>query len=645
MIPKPTLFLPLSEENADQLAAFDSKPADLFAQWTIAEISTASVIQNSAVFEGQALRADKTEKALADLIEIGQQIEEAKCAGEFGKLMAARFNREAFAAGLGTLMHIPARLLETEMVAAESYLHPSGRWDFDFKIQLSKEVNPFTEQFHTQDGEAFTLTTQQARTFRVFQTELDESMDVQALAGTGKTFMIERMVDSLSRYRPLLLAYTQVQLQALMSRIGADRVVGMTFGQLATECLERDQTKPHRRGGKRAWSTHQVAPSVVADRLGFGPVGGIAPWQVAQTCNRMVMRFCFGKDTEIDARHIPAMDTILSEIDKIALVQYAQLFWQQTVEPTDLRFELPLRGYHRIKHLSLAQDAFIDPSYTHIIIDESHDLTWAMCAFLDRCPQPVITLGDACQRLDGNLSKRSPATRHREVVHSIRAGRQIEAVVNPLIEQNPVVHVGHLEGSRERDTKVVYYDSAEIPTEPTTILCNSEWGLFEWFQRLGNSGAHFSLLPGADKAFRLFVLDCIELFNNHVRPSHSALFKYTSWTSLRKDMGKDDSAFIRIERMLKKGYKSTDFETSLQLLDTTGRAPIKLGRVADARNAEVDAVMLAPDLLATIERGDRLGAAKALASIYTGGTRARYKLIVPGEVRDWATDLAAKANR
>lgn len=645
MTPKTTLYLPLSEQSAETLAAYDARPADILAQWSVHEIACASVIQNAASFAGQSLRLDKTEKALAELISIGLQVDASKGSGEFATLMAARFNRESFKAGLGDLQRIPARLLNPEQIDDGGYVLPSGEWNFHYKIQLSEKLNPFTEDFSTREGKTFTLTSQQARTFRVFQTEPDESMDVQALAGTGKTFMIERMVDSLSRYRPLLLAYTQVQLQALMSRIGAERVVGMTFGQLATECLERDQTKPYRRGGKRAWSTYQMTPSVVAERLALGPVGTMAPWQVAQTCNRMVMRFCFGKDPEIDKRHIPALDTNFSDLDKLALVQYAQRFWQQTIEPTDQKLELPLRGYHRIKHLALAHDAFIDPSYTHIIIDESHDLTWPMCSFLDRCPQPVITLGDACQRLDGNLSKRSPATRNREVVHSIRAGRQIEGVINTLIDQNPVVNVGHLEGSRERDTKVVFYDSAEIPTEPTTILCNSEWGLFEWFQRLGNAGAKFSLLPGADKAFRLFVLDCVELFNNKVRPSHSALFKYTSWSSLRKDMAKDDSAFIRIERMLKKGYKSTDFEASLQWLDSTGKAPLKLGRVSDARNAEVNTVMLAPDLLSSIEPGDKQGAARALAAIYTGGTRARYKLIVPGEVRDWASDLAAKANR
>lgn len=641
---KPTLHLPLTEEKALALAAYNAHPAVVLSGWTISEIACALVIQNALSLDAH-MRADKSEKSLAELIKIGTQVDEAKGAGEFSRVIAARFDRLKFKAGLEGLSLIPARLLEQDVIEEGGFLDDDGKWNFKHNAELPARLNPFTEEFAAPNGKLFTLTSQQARTFKIFKTELDESLDVQAVAGGGKSFLVERMVDTLGHFQPLVIAHTQVQLNAILDRVGRSRVTGMTFGQLATECLERDKTKPYRRGGFRAKPSHKLRPDEVAKRLDFKPMGDIPAWQVATICNRMMMRFCFGDDNEIGAQHIPSLDSALSEVDKAMLVEYARNFWQQTTEPTDPKLELPLRGYHRIKHLALTPDAYIDPKYTHILVDESHDLTWPMCTFLDRSNLPVITLGDACQRIDGNFSRRSPATRRREIFHSIRAGRQIEGVVNPLIERNPVIQVPQMEGSQSRDTKIVFYDTPTIPTEPTTILCHSEWGVFEWFQRLGNASARFSLLPGADRAFRMFVLDCIELYNNRVRPSHSALFKYTSWTSLRKDQTGNDPAFNRIEQMLKKGYTSLDFEASFRLLDQSGDAPIKLGRVSDARNTEVDCVMLAPDLLTTIGVGDRIGAAKAFASVYTGGTRAKYKLIVPGVTRDWATDIAARARK
>lgn len=44
--------------------------------------------------------------------------------------------------------------------------------------------------------------------------------------------MIERLIDCLTSYRPLVLAMTKVQLDALQQRIGTGRVTGMTFRSL-----------------------------------------------------------------------------------------------------------------------------------------------------------------------------------------------------------------------------------------------------------------------------------------------------------------------------------------------------------------------------------------------------------------------------
>jgi len=92
--------------------------------------------------------------------------------------------------------------------------------------------------------------------------------------------------------------------------------------------------------------------------------------------------------------------------------------------------------------------------------------------------------------------------------------------------------------------------------------------------------------------------------------------------------------------MLSQNYQVEDFERSLEQLDLSGVAPLKLGRVLDARNSEIDSVMLAPDLLGDIASGDRVAASLAFSALYTGGTRAKYRLIVPGYLRDWASDVS-----
>lgn len=637
----PVLYVPLLSTQADLLvdAAASSVPL-LLAKWDVPQLASVAVIQNLPSLAGKSKSDTIAEKALAELISVGVSLSETHPPGAFASLIASRFNRESFERGLTLMAQLRLRFLDQETLEARQFLAGS-QWNFSFCAAHAQRLNPLPNVFETPAGKVFCLSHQQSRTFRVIQAEPDESIHIQGLAGTGKTHMIERLIESLSSCRPLLLAFTAVQLKALMRRVGSDNVRGMTFGELATYVLERDAR--YRAPGKRASSRHQLSSYEIASRLGFRPIGSLSPAQVASLCARMVAAFCSGTDAILSEHHIPR-GLVFSPVDRVMLVEYAQTLWEQTAEPTDPRHQLPLRGYHRIKHMTLLHEAVIGEEFTHIIVDEAHDLSWSLASFLDRCSQPVITLGDACQRLDGRFFARSTALRKHEITHSIRAGRQIESVINPLINQHPVLQLEPLHGNTDIETKVVYYDKPDVPEGPVTILVDSEWGLFEWFQRLASAGAKFSLLSGAVSTFRLFILDCIDLFHEGVRPTHSGLFRYTRWDDLRADMCDKSSSFQRIDRLLSKGYSSAEFEASLLNLDASGDAKILLGRVMDARNSEIGTVMLAPDLLGAVGPGDRTAASCAFNALYTGGSRARHKLIVPGYLRDWASDVATKAS-
>ncbi|MFJ7794491.1 helicase [Pseudomonas sp. NPDC096950] len=638
------LYLPMSEAQADLLADPTVSIHETLGRWDTHELAAVAVVQNLKSLAGKPKSSMLIEKGVADLIEAGADLRDTHTPGTFTDLIIQRFNREAFIGGRALMSKLKLRFMDEETLAGRAYL-VGNYWDLRFCQRHSDHLNPAKEEFQTVTGDRFTLSSQQARTFRVLQAEHDESIHIQALAGTGKTHLIERMINTLTNCHPLLLAFTRVQLDSLMLRVGVDRVTGMTFGGFANHVLRRDRSKPYRHPGRRSMPRHQVTPEEVALRLGLMAVGRLNPSQVASACAKMVIRFCHSSDSAIHEGHIPKLGFTLDTVEQAVLAQYAHELWTQTIDPTDARFDLPLRGYHCIKQMSLLPDAFIGHEFTHIIVDEAHDLTWPMASFLDRCPQPVISLGDACQRLDGNVSTRAGNIRHREITHSIRAGRQIEGVINSLIDKNPLFQLGFIEGNSDKDTKVEFYDRAEIPTSPTTILVSSEWGLFEWFQRLGKAGVSFSLLPGAVSTFRRFILDCIELFHSQTRPTHSALFRYSNWDDLHADMDPGNTSFHRVDRMLRKGYSAIDFEASLLTLDTSGCAPIKLGRVVDAKNMEIDTVMLAPDLLGDVRPGDRIATGSAFAALYTAGTRARHQLIVPGNLKDWASDAARPANR
>jgi len=72
-------------------------------------------------------------------------------------------------------------------------------------------------------------------------------------------------------------------------------------------------------------------------------------------------------------------------------------------------------------HAGTGKSALMD-TYTHVVIDESHDLPAVVRQILAASPQALATLGDDSQNLRGFVTQPSPLVRHREMTHSVRTG-------------------------------------------------------------------------------------------------------------------------------------------------------------------------------------------------------------------------------
>ncbi|WP_053268878.1 ATP-binding protein [Pseudomonas chlororaphis] len=638
-------FLPLSPETAEQL----EQNHDDLASLQVPELAAVLLIQNLPALVRAGQTAPRIEAALAKALIAGLESDAEHGSHIFGQAVAERFSPVAFKEGLGLLDGLMFNLLEVDEVAERKYLKPDGSWDFSFRIEHAAQLNPLKEAIATESGQTIFLTTPQFRIFKTLRSELDEHLHLQGLAGVGKTSMISTLLEYLKPENTLLLAHTSQQLRALTVRLGSKKFIGMTFGQLASHLLFTPPTVYRKPDRQRYQPTYQMSDEDVARVLSFQSVGSFSPKRVAEICRRIVQSFCYSSSGEITAENIPLVDRSLSDADRAVLLGYSNLMWQEVTRP-HLLFEgrkthLPIRVYHLLKLLSLDTGISLSlAEYRHIVIDEAHDLPTPLMQFLDRCPQATCTLGDVCQRLDGLPAQRGKHVRQREISQSVRSGRQMEVILNPLIAAHPRAQLAPLVGARDKKTIIEYYDRSDIPENGTTILAKGEWGLFEWFQRLASANASFCMLPESEKQFRRFVNDCIELYHHGSPPKHAALFRHSTWESLAATYANNYS-FKTIEAMLERGYSSNDFERSMEKMDRTGCTQILLGRVSDVRSLELDKVMLGRDLLSPIRTGDVDEAAKVFAGLYTGSSRARYKLIVPGHMQDWMVDQAAKVKK
>jgi hypothetical protein len=631
-------YLPLPSDQAERLAS--APPAtDFFPGASVLQAASVLFVQNLPR-QPASVSADAQERRFAEIVRIANEVETA-APGRFQGQVAQHFDREAFAMGLGMLGENGVALVSPEVdYPAEEFQDAEGQWNFQFAGSYRQRVTPLHPVYLPSLASDLMLSDQQNRLLREFLSGVDESVAVQGFAGTGKTFLIHQFARLLDPQRTLLLALTEGQLRALRARVkDAEAFTAMTFGQLADEILNRDLTSngwrlrdPYRT--KLSWRPQEAQ---VVKWLAIPDIGPLAARDVVALCIKAVRSFCRSGDNQLQLHHLPWAGPGTSPLDQEVLLEKARLYWQELILPSSREIQLPVRDYHRVKLLSLTAE-LIDSRYTHVIVDEAHELSAPMVAVLDRSPQSVIALGDELQNLNGLSPHHGGFIRQRYIDHSLRAGPAMDSVLNPLIQAHPAAIQAAFSGSAEHYTRVSFFDAVTVPEQPTALIVDDEWGLFGWFQRLTHQGVPFVLLQSARKDFELFVEDCIELYRYGTRPRHPMLFRYPSWQALEQDKG-DDKAFVAVANMLRKGYTPEHFAKAKSRYRWDKAPKLFLGRVRDVKNMEFARVMVSPELMvAPVTAGNRNERARMLAGLYTACSRARHQLIVPGGMLDWVKD-------
>ncbi|WDY60222.1 AAA family ATPase [Pseudomonas sp. PSKL.D1] len=631
-------YLPLPSELADRFASAPSN-TDLFTRVSLLEAAAVLFVQNLPR-QAASGSADAQERRFAEIVRIATEVDVA-APGRFQGQVGQHFDREAFAMGLGMLGENGAGLLSAEVeYDVGELLDAEGQWNFQFADTYRQRATPLHPVHLTSLASDLRLSDQQNRLLREFISGVDESVAVQGFAGTGKTFLIHQFARLLAPQRTLLLALTEGQLRALQARVkDAAAYTALTFGQLADEILNRDLTSngwrlrdPYRT--KLSWRPQEAQ---VVKWLGIPDIGPLAARDVVALCIKAVRSFCRSADSQMQLHHLPWPGPGITPLDQEVLLEKARLYWQELIRPSAREIQLPVRDYHRVKLLSLTAEV-IDARFSHVIVDEAHELSAPMLAVLDRSPQAVIALGDELQNLNGLSPHHGHFIRQRCIDHSLRAGPAMDAVLNPLIQAHPAAIQAAFAGSAEHYTRVSFFDTVSVPQQPTALIVDDEWGLFGWFQRLTHQGVPFVLLQSARKDFELFVEDCIELYRYGTRPRHPMLFRYGSWQALEQDKG-DDKAFAAVANMLRKGYTPEHFAKAKSRYRWDKAPKLFLGRVSDVRNMEFARVMVSPELMVEpTVAGNRNERARMLAGLYTACSRARHELIVPGGMLDWVKD-------
>lgn len=609
-----------------------------FAELTVYELASLCVLNHLPTLKHPNNLS--LEKTLHNIIELGLDYD-AGPSKKFNDEFIDRLCPKRIRAGCDKARASDIYFIPQHDIQKADFLLECGNWDYTFKTRYK---HPDIQEKHTitlNKSNQRELLSCQYRIFRQIEKSVpDEHVQIQGYAGTGKTHMLSAISEILvkrnnyKRNSILVLVNSAPQLQSLKSVIPAG-VRLMTFAQFAAFMISSQHVIRHPRllRFNNEAVSNPIAP--IAQELNIKQIGSYSPFRVSSILFQMVARFCWNRHYDITESVIPRWVGKLHEDDVAYLISHATLLWELVINPpSNFPVELPVRAYHMIKYVFL--NGFeISNRYSHIIVDESHDMSDALLGIIERSPQGYIGLGDKFQSTHSFHSKRLTPAIERHMINSIRTPDKLAGVVNFSLELHSMPVTDEFVANRERASNLVYYDRPDIPDKPTAIWVDDLWELFEWAQRLSAAKVPYRVL-GSELQLDTFAQACISLYRDKTPSKVIGLSQLYSWDDVLGHHARHRSV-QHINKLFEKGYKKDHWLEAKSL--QSKKAKYVIGLYQNSRNNEFDSVMLAPAIIGQLydvkrnmanQSKEALAGRSALSSrLYLGITRSQHTLILP----------------
>ncbi|HHH9502410.1 hypothetical protein N5D09_17365 [Stutzerimonas stutzeri] len=626
------LFLPVASETCASLLG--SKDANGLATLSDAELAAILVVQHLSVAEKKELTPSSIERNLSKLIAwaVGTQHSDAR-----GLLSEAQrlFDPRRLRSGGQVAKSLNLRFLSSDEVAARDYLLPNGRWDFEFRGRHYKRINPFSEQMITPRHRERWLSPAQDKLVRTFRANLDEDLHVQGYAGIGKSHLLGTLMECLRPGGALLLAHTSGKLEALRKRIGDvhGSKAGLTFIEFAQLLLNDPKPKPVNELPKF------LSKRALSQELNIIGVRDYDTQSTLNICLKVLKNYCRSRDYTLSTKHLPYFNQPLSSMDARVVLEYSSQLWGYLESNPAWYGLVELDALLMIKRASLS-GCVVPARYSHVLIDESQDVPASLMQIIERGRQVLITLGDEYQQAGGAFVSRGRGVRRSEIAYSVRSGRNVESLVNPLIYRHSSKGKIPFEGASNTDIAVKYYPQGFLPPEGCVVLAASRWDMMKWIIQMDAAGR--ALIPSteAQKDLKRFMATAIALFKPDFYSveqipdgPHLDFSEFSSWQQVC-DANRYDESFLWVEAELEKGFNVADMNQLKGMLGQSGNSCMVM-MAEQAGGMEFDVVLLTPQLLTVNKFRDVNEFDQRICAVYIAISRAKFKLYVPYDVAEW----------
>jgi hypothetical protein len=623
------VYLPVTAEVCQGLLQAEGAPAlDALSD---PELAALLVIQNLAQ-GGARVDASAAEKVLGRLLAWAV---DGPHSANVGLLSEARrlFDARKLYFGLEVIKGSRLRLLDAEQVQAREYLLADGKWDFDFRIRLQQDGDPFSQQVTTGFDKERWLTVEQDKLLKVVRANLDEDLHVQGYAGIGKSYLLGALMDCLPRGRVLALARTPAKLGALRQRMGLDAQakVGMTFGQFARALL-KDARPPAAKVSPRGPGKRRLA-----EELGIVGLRQYDAEHALDICLEVLHGYCASRDYSLSNRHLPFFRQALSGVDAQVLLEYASRLWRYLETNPAWGAHTGFEALLLIKRASLA-GCSVPGRFSHVIIDESQDMPASLLQVIERGRQVLITLGDEYQKASGEVVRRERQVRQKDMAFAVRSGPKVERLINPLIGVHSQKSKVAFEAASTVDVGIEHFPEGFVPPEGCVVLTASRWDTMRWAMEMLACNCLLSFPDWPDT--RRFMATAIGLFRSAFYASgpdaeglHGYFAHLLDWQQVRESEC-FDASFLWVEARLEAGFRLSDL-TLLDARVTDRRGSLTLMQAEDAGGLEFDQVLLTPELMTTQRFKDAYAFDARVCAVYIALSRARQQLYLPYDVQEW----------
>jgi len=626
-------FLPVAAETC--LSLLGANGVKILTDLTDPELAAILVIQNLAGEAEEQLTSHWVESVLAKLIAWAVDARKSEAPGLLSEAQRL-FEPDKFYSGCRVAKRLNLRFLLPDEVSARDYLLPNGKWDVAFKARHCRNKSPFSEQVVTPWHRERWLTPAQDKLIRTFRANLDEHLHIQGYAGIGKSHLLGALREYLRPENTLVLAHTEGKLEALRRRMGGAHAkeTGFTFMRFAQSLLPGYRPQS---GSAPARNPSKLALSQELSILGLSGYDKLATLNI---CLKVIERYCQSRDVLLSAKHLPKFQVPLSNLDARVLLQYSSRLWMYVEANPTLDKLVGLETLLPIKRASLA-GCVVPARYSHVLIDESQDLPESLLQIIERGRQVLITLGDEYQQAGGAMVNRKREVRRSDISYSVRSGRNVESLVNPLIYRHSKKGKIPFEGASEDDVVIKYYPQDFLPSDGCVVLTASYWDTMRWIIQMNAVERPLSLWnANALMDFKQFMATAIALFKPDFYSvdqisggPHLYFSEMSNWQQVR-EANKYDGAFLWVEAELEKGFNIADMNQLKWMLSQQGKScTVMMAR--EAGGMEFDRVFLTPELLTNEKFKNSDEFDEQICAVYIAISRAKRKLYLPCDVIEW----------